>query len=485
MTKISLPVVWLYLFLMNCAAFVDAQTTLGERLKQHVHVLAADSLMGRKAGSEFAKKAANYIKAQWDEIGIAPLIGDSYSLPFMQNQYHNLAGIIEGNDPVLKNEYIVVGAHYDHLGVKIRNGAEVIYNGADDNASGVAAVIELSRNLKALQPALRRSVILIAFDAEELGLYGSNDFSNNPPFPVENIKLMMSVDMVGWYKTSGYIKYYGSGTIKNGKQLLLDQYLIPDGLHVKTQNFERSMFSGTDTHGFAQKNIPTLAVTTGLKSPYHKPEDTADLIDYEGMALITEHLTNLVMAVSKDDSFKATGKIASKQKMDKRFVFGISANYGSNYHHYTAGALDGKTASAYGIGLNGQLNMNFFAIRPEVYYEYVGARRPDGDIATHGITVPLNLAVQTSPSAMQGITIFAGPYFNYKFSGKQGKDQIDFDNTFNRNETGVNLGIEMKLAYIRLGFTHRSAFTNFSQTKNADGEHIRNRASYFTLGITF
>jgi hypothetical protein len=468
-------VIWLFVFL----PVVFSQATLEERLKNHVYTLAADSLMGRMAGSEFTKKAADYIVAQWKEIGISPLIGESYRIPFMQNQYLNLAGVIEGADPLLKNEFIVVGAHYDHLGVKIKNGDTIIYNGADDNASGVAALIELGRNLKALQSSLHRSIILVAFDAEEAGLYGSNDFSTNPPVPIENIKLMMSIDMDGWYKASGYIKYYGSGTIKNGKKLLLDELIIPDGLRVKTQRFERSLFTATDTEGFASRRLPTLAVTTGLKSPYHKPEDMAHLIDYEGMALITNHLTNVLVTVSQDDSFKASGKIAPKQNLDRKFVFGISANIGANYHHYTAGALDGKSKSSFGIGLNGQLNMNYLAIRPEVYYEYICARHPEGDIATHGLTVPLNVVLQTPPSMMSGVAIYAGPYYNYKFGG------VDFKNTYHREEAGLNVGAEIKIVYLRLGYTHRRAFTNFSQTKNPDGAHIRNRASYITLGFTF
>ena len=462
-----------------------SQSSMEERLKNHVYTLAADSMMGRKAGSEFARKAAGYIAAQWEKIGIRPLTGESYFMPFMQRQYHNLAGVIEGADPLLKDEYIVVGAHFDHLGVKTKNGATAIYNGADDNASGVAAVIELARSLKALQPSLRRSVVLIAFDAEEEGLYGSNEFSANPPFPVERIKLMMSIDMVGWYRASGYVKYYGTGTIKNGKRLLHDELLIPDGLNVKTQKFERSLLTGTDTDGFARRGLPTLAVTTGLKSPYHKPDDMAHLIDYHGMAMITEHLTNVVIAVSQDDSYRASGKIAAKQQLDKKFVFGVTANYGSNYHHYTAGALDGKSKVFAGIGLNGQLNMKYFALRPGVFYEYIGARHPEGDMSTHGITVPFDFVLQTPPSGMGGFDVFVGPYYNYKFAGKQGGAALDFKNLYNREEAGLHYGIEIKIAYIRIGFARRTAFTNFTQAKNADGAHLRNRASYATLGLTF
>jgi len=333
-----------------CLAIIPsafAQETLADRLKTHVFTLAADSLQGRSAGSEFAQKAATYITKQWEEIGIAPWDGTSYYRPFRGKQYHNLIGVIEGNHPVLKNEYIVVGAHYDHLGTKRdKNDQVVVYPGADDNASGTATIIELGRQLKEIESTLGRSVILVAFDAEEIGLYGSNDFVNNPPFPVEQIKLMFSIDMVGWYKASGSIRYMGSGTIRNGKEFLTDSKLIPEGLQVKTQNFEKSILTATDTQRFAFERIPTLAVTTGIKSPYHKPGDVAELIDYEGMALITEHLTNLIQAFSTDEAYAASGKLAAKHSPPSKISFGVTANMGSNYHFYTAGALDGKTAGA-------------------------------------------------------------------------------------------------------------------------------------------
>jgi len=412
------------------------------------------------------------------------LEGDSYFKPFWPN-YQNLVAIIEGSDPALKDQYIIVGAHYDHIGnKKNKNGDDVIYNGADDNASGVATLIELGRLLKSSQSTLRKSIVLVAFDAEELGLFGSGDFVENPPFPIENIELMISVDMVGWYKTSGYVKYSGSGTFKNGKQWLLEKPLIPDGLHVIAQNFEKSIFTATDTRSFAEKGIPTLSVTTGVKSPYHKPDDMAHLIDYAGMVMITEHLTNVVQTIAQDESFEASGKIASNQSA-RKFVFGISANMGSNYHYYTKGALNGKPAAAYSIGLNGQLNMNYFAIRPEVLYDYIAAGHPQGKITTHGITVPLNFVLQTQPSSSGVVAIYAGPYYSYKFKGKQGDTQLDFENIFRRDETGFNYGAEIRIVKLRLGITHRNALTNFSRMKYPDGAHIRNRATYVSLGYLF
>ena len=476
-----------FIFFQVALINIIAQVTLVERLEQHVYTLASDSLMGREAGKEFAKKAAAYISAQWEEIGLKPLVGESYEMPFLANYYQNLGAVIEGNDLLLKDEYIIIGAHYDHLGGMInQKGETIIYNGADDNASGVATMIELGRRLKELQSTLRRSVVLIAFDAEELGLYGSNEFAGNPPFPVEKIKLMMSIDMVGWYKKSGYVKYSGSGTFKNGKQLLLDETLIPAGLHVKTQNFEKSLLTGTDTKGFAEKNIPTLAITTGSKSPYHKPEDMAHLIDYEGMALITEHLANVILAFSQDDAFEASGKIAPKHKSSQKpFEFGVSANIGANYHNYTAGSLNGKSTTAFGIGLNGHLNMKFLAIRPEIYYDYIPARHPQGEITSHAITVPVNLFLQASSQQNGGIAVFAGPYFRYLLSGQQDGVPLDFENIYNRDEAGINWGLEFRIVNFRLGFTSRNALTDLSRIKNSDNAHIRNKSTFLSLGYIF
>ena len=477
------------LFISLCLFFVSSvvysQKSLTDRLKNHVYILAADSLMGRSAGSVFAEKAAAYIEKQWEEIGLMPLIGESFFMPF-NNKYNNLVAIIEGNDPRLKNEYIVVGAHYDHLGSKVgENGEMIIYNGADDNASGTATLIELGRRLKELQPTLARSVILIAFDAEEIGLYGSNEFANNPPFPIEKVKLMFSVDMVGWYKTSGYLKFSGYGTIKNGKQLLMHKSNISEGLNLKVQNFEKSIFTATDTYGFAMKGVPTLAVTTGLKSPYHKPEDVAELIDYDGMALITEYLTNLVQVVSTDENYQPSGKIASKHKPPSKFELAISANIGSNHHHYTAGAVNGKSAGAYGIGLTAGINKGIWGLRPEVYYNYLKARHPMGDISTHSITVPLNILLQTPSSFSTGAAVFVGPYYKYHFSGKQDDSSLDFDNLYYRNEGGINFGVEARLAFIRMGVTSRRAFTNFTRTKNEDGANLRNRGVFYTVSYIF
>jgi Predicted aminopeptidases len=155
-------------YLLICLLlFVGGSTfaqTQQERLTRHVYTLAGDSLRGRKAGSEDAAKAAAYIVKQFEEIGVQPYYEEGWYQPFERNgkTYKNVVGVIPGNDPILKDEYIIIGAHYDHLGVM----NDQIYNGADDNASGTATIIEMARILKSQQSDLKRSVIVAAFDAE-------------------------------------------------------------------------------------------------------------------------------------------------------------------------------------------------------------------------------------------------------------------------------------------------------------------------------
>ena len=318
-----------FLFIFIALLSANAQTTLKERLEQHVYTLASDSLRGRQAGTEYARKAADYIVRQFEEIGIEPYFENSYLQIFRKGKFQNIIGIIRGNDEVLKDEYIVVGAHYDHIGAS----GKTINNGADDNASGTAALIELGRELKRYQSRLKRSVMLIAFDAEESGLVGSSYFVFRSEEPIENIKLMIALDMIGWYKASGKLKYIGSGTIKNGDGLILNPQLVLSGLNVVAEKFETRYFAigATDTQPFALKRIPTLWAFTGFKSPYHTPKDEAHLIDYEGMTLITEHLTNLTESIACDTELEPTGKFAKSHIPRRRINYSLSANFGTSY----------------------------------------------------------------------------------------------------------------------------------------------------------
>lgn len=410
------PIVLVGLISLFYALPTFAQTRQ-ERLKDHVYYLAADSLQGRKAGTPDATKAAEYIIREYESAGLKPLFREGWYDRFKvgsrtDEDFKNVVGFIEGQDPALKAEVIVLGAHYDHLGV--RN--DQIYNGADDNASGSAALIEIARAL-AGQP-LRRSVIIAAFDAEEIGLYGSKHLAGRLDTLGFHIKLMMSVDMVGWLKAGKSLKLEGVATIKDGREILRAQ---AGTLALDLKNFERSIFTATDTEGFATMGIPTLAVTTGLKSPYHKPADDAELIDYEGLDQVTGYLTDLSSDLATRDRFTSSGRVAPKHKSlsDTGLDFALVVGYSNGRLTFPGASFEGKERMSWNAGLEAALSLGYFGVVTQVLYDRFNAYYPDVDdlfgsshrFRQDELCVPLSLVIRTPRSNSGSAYIGGGPYY--------------------------------------------------------------------------
>lgn len=398
------------------------QESQRQRLEKHVYTLAADSLMGREAGSDNGRRAEAYIIAQWRQMGLKTLpFMVKYDIPFM-GRYNNLVAVIEGNDPVLKDEYIVVGAHYDHLGVK---GGK-IYNGADDNASGTACVIEMARQLQARQSELKRSVIICAFDAEEKGLLGSKNLVGILKYKemLDHVKLMMSVDMVGWYKANDKLELEGAGTLDQPWKWIKPEQL-GSSLKVDLISFETSIFTATDTEPFAKEGIPTLAVTTGTKSPYHKPEDDADLIDYEGLDRIADYLVALTVAASQKEGVLASGDLSPKHR-HRRFEFGLSLGYNTCHLRFPDATFEGKSNVGFQGGLMMQYNFNkVIALRINALYDYSHCPLPTaGDafgkgygLEQHSLLVPVTLLLGVNDAGF-GAHIGLGGFYGRVLDGR-------------------------------------------------------------------
>ena len=421
------------LLLMGTA--VGQETTQHSRLKNHVYTLAADSLNGRRAGSLDAHRAATYITRQWREMELEPFFADNkdYGMPFTvgdDSGYCNLIAIIEGNDPELKNEFIVIGGHYDHLGV--RNGK--IYNGADDNASGTACVTEVARQLLAHQSELKRSVIVCAFDAEEMGLHGSKALANymEKYNLIGRVKLMMSVDMVGWLKQSGSLTLEGTGTLLNSDQLTDTKSLgIP--IKITSKRFETSPFGATDTEPFAKKGVPTLAVTTGLKSPYHKPEDDADLIDYKGLDLVTDYMTALTLRAANHQGTLASGKLSPKHSSNPSpFNLGLSLGFNSAWLRFPDAAFSGKSLIGGEAGLALQCNFSkHFSLHADVLYDYTRSPYPDPSDFFHS-SLKLHQQSVTVPLMVR---YYVGDYYASFYLAFGGYYSYGFDNAFRTTST--------------------------------------------------
>ncbi|MCS7209261.1 MAG: M20/M25/M40 family metallo-hydrolase, partial [Fimbriimonadales bacterium] len=196
----------------------------------------------------------------------------------------NVIGFIQGSDPQLRDEVIVIGAHYDHLGYgevgSLAPEPGDIHYGADDNASGTAAIMELARLLAQNRERLKRSVLVIAFSAEEEGLLGAEYFLRNPTIPRENIVAMLNFDMVG-RMTNNRVSISGVGTAAEWEAIL--RAANTENLNLQLSS---SASGGSDHMAFMRRDIPVLFFFTGMHPDYHRPSDTWDKINYEGQAQI-------------------------------------------------------------------------------------------------------------------------------------------------------------------------------------------------------
>ena len=211
---------------------------------------------------------------------------------------HNVVGVIEGADPVLKNESIVIGAHYDHLGrggegsLAPRPGE--IHHGADDNASGTAGVLELARIFSTQRPKLKRTLVFIAFSGEEEGLLGSNYYVNHPLMPLDKTVAMINMDMIGRMKDRKLI-IGGVGTAKEWRELLI----ASNGGFELTMNEDG--YGPSDHSSFYSKQIPVLFFWTGTHNDYHKPSDTSEKINYDDEARILSLVARIIRDVDSAD----------------------------------------------------------------------------------------------------------------------------------------------------------------------------------------
>ena len=453
------------------------QDSQRQRLEKHLYTLAADSLRGRGAGTADGARAASYIAAQWEAMGLKPLWDGDYRVPFTiygDKRCTNLVALIEGADPVLKAEYIVVGAHYDHLGVV--DGE--IYNGADDNASGSSCVIEVARQLLARQGQLRRSVIVCAFDAEEEGLLGSNALVKalKEKGMFERVKMMMSVDMVGWYKVNGSLILEGVGTLTDGSRLTDPKALGVD-IKVSPKRFETSLLGATDTEPFAVEGIATLMLWTGKKSPYHKPADDANLIDYEGLDRVADYVVALTLAASRREAALPSGKVAPKHGgKPSPLRLGVSVGVNSSPLRFPNAAFTSVSRTGFTGGLTLQYRFaRSWAVRTGVDYTYTHSRYPDASdvfnsyygIEQHTVSVPLMLqALLGGHNA--GVWFGLGGYYGRVLDGGfygRPATTTDPDYVAQPNQWGVCSEFGFWIgSHVTIGFNTMTSYSDFFET---------------------
>jgi hypothetical protein len=271
----------------------------------------------------------------------------------------NVVGILEGSDPQLSSEYIVIGAHYDHLGL---GGSESlaakpegqIHHGADDNASGTSAMLELARVMSANRLKVKRSIVFIAFSGEELGLLGSAAYVKNPVAPLKSTVAMLNMDMVGRLR-NGSLFVGGAGTSPAWKPLLerlngQTAAASGSGATGSESRFQLGLgqdgFGPSDHQSFYVKDLPVLFFFTGTHDDYHKPSDTADKINSEGIREIAEFVREIALEIANEPARIAFSRVQSESKPTGR-GFNVYLGTVPNYADQTDGLkLDGVRAGS-------------------------------------------------------------------------------------------------------------------------------------------
>ncbi|SBV99253.1 conserved exported hypothetical protein [uncultured Dysgonomonas sp.] len=287
-----------------------------ESAKAYIGFLASDAVEGREAGRHGGRVAGEYVKSVLQDMGLKTLNEDSYFQPFeaysperqkrvrfsvhpdsiqkysqlpahRKLELRNVLGYIEGEN---KNEYVVMGAHYDHLGMDEVLDGDKIYNGADDNASGVSAVLQIAKAFLASGEKPERTIIFALWDGEELGLLGSEYFMQTCPFASE-IKGYVNFDMIGRnndeQKPKYVVYFYTEAHPQFGEWLKSDIKTYGLGLEPNYRPWDKPI-GGSDNASFAKRDVPVIWYHTDGHPDYHQPSDHADKINWDKLVEITK-----------------------------------------------------------------------------------------------------------------------------------------------------------------------------------------------------
>jgi len=293
-------------------------------IRRDIEYLASDRLEGRLTGMPGNDTAAAYLARRYKSLGLGELT-PGYLQPFdarsaedahmgrtEARHTENVIALLRGGDPVLRNEYVVIGAHFDHLGrsatyAQDPEAKDAIRNGADDNASGTAAVVELARLLVANPP--RRSIVFANFSGEELGLLGSQWFVAHSPVPLDSVVAMINFDMVGRLRNDKLI-IYGTSTAAELKGIV-DSANDASGSQALKVTGIGDGYGPSDQTSFYARDIPVLHFFTDLHEDYHRATDDADKVSAAGEARVVELALRVARSIADRPSHLTFVRIAA------------------------------------------------------------------------------------------------------------------------------------------------------------------------------
>ena len=290
--------------------FIVAQTISEKLVKQHIYTLSNDSMQGRKAGTDGIEKAAKYIESEFKRIGLKSFNSDSFRQEFRfvnprsSNSelltLSNVIGLLEGSK--MKNEYVIISAHYDHLGKKDVGDGDLIFNGANDNASGVAAVLMLAEYFKKAN-INKRSLLFVAFTAEEMGLVGSNYFGKT--ISPDSIIAGINIEMIGKESPFGPNSAWLTGFERSNFGTIIQKNLSGSNYKLHPDPYKNyRLFFRSDNASLARLGIPAHTFST---SPMDKDLDYHKVTD-EARTLNIETITQTIKAIAIGTESIITGE---------------------------------------------------------------------------------------------------------------------------------------------------------------------------------
>ena len=297
-------------FLLLTPCFIVAQTISEKIVKQHIYTLSNDSMQGRKAGTKGIEKAAKYIESEFKRIGLKSFNSASFRQEFRFINprssdselltLSNVIGLLEGTER--KNEYVIISAHYDHLGKKDVGDGDLIFNGANDNASGVSAVLTLAEYFKKAN-INKRSLLFVAFTAEEMGLVGSNYFGKT--ISPDSIIAGINIEMIGKESPFGPNSAWLTGFERSNFGTIIQKNLSGSNYKLYPDPYNNyRLFFRSDNASLARLGIPAHTFST---SPMDKDLDYHKVTD-EARTLNIETITQTIKAIAIGTESIITGE---------------------------------------------------------------------------------------------------------------------------------------------------------------------------------
>ena len=306
-------------------------------------------------------------------------VSASVNLKFEKETATNVIGFIKGSDPILNKEYIIIGAHYDHLGYgghmsgSLNPDSMQIHNGADDNASGIAGILELSHKLMTNKKLLGRSIITICFDAEEKGLLGSKFYTQTPTKDLEQTAIMINMDMIGRLNE----KPITVGGVGSAKTLSKTIEVVQQNHTLKIdKNISGMDFGQSDHASFYREDIPVLFFFTGAHQDYHKPSDDWDKIDYQGEKEVLNFVYDLIVQLSTNKEkpifAEITNDNSDNQSPSFNVTLGVIPSYGSQKIGMEIDGISRKNGPADKAGMKkGDIIIEINAKKIRNIYDYM------------------------------------------------------------------------------------------------------------------